>query len=116
MALLALLFDLDIEVITAILGVVKMGKVYVALDPSSPRVRNDDILRELQANLILTNNRQQALAYELTDVGHAVLNVDEINLFSSDDIDLKISPFDLPTRCPCSSQRDSFGNCRNECF
>jgi acyl-CoA synthetase (AMP-forming)/AMP-acid ligase II len=75
---LALLFDLDIDVIAAILGVVKMGKVYVALDPSSPRVRNDDILRELQANLILTNRPTQR-------------------------------------RCPCSSQRDSFGNCRNEC-
>ena len=72
---MALLFDLNSGAIVAISAVLKTRKVCVALDPSFPRARNDDILKDSQANLILTNNGRQALAYELTRVVHAHRNV-----------------------------------------
>jgi len=54
-------------VISAMLAVLKVGKFYVALDPSSPRERAWGMLRDLQARLLLTDREHwaQALAFRV---------------------------------------------------
>jgi amino acid adenylation domain-containing protein len=89
----ALLFERGIDAIAAILGILKTGKFYVALDPTFPAQRNAYILNDSQANLIVTNNRNLALANELATHGYNVLNIDEIdNGLMSDNLDIFVAP------------------------
>ena len=73
----ALLLEHDAPVIGAVLGVLKTGKFYVPLDPSYPPARNRFMLEDSQAGLIVTNDRNLALARELCD-GIELVNVDEL--------------------------------------
>ena len=75
---IALLLENGEAVIAAILGVLKSGKVYVPLDPSLPQTRTEFILRDSQAKVILTNNRNLSLARELGDGKIQLINVDEL--------------------------------------
>ncbi len=59
---IGLLFEHGIDVIVAILGALKAGKFYVALNPSFPPERNTYIHGDSQAGLIVTNNRNLDLA------------------------------------------------------
>jgi amino acid adenylation domain-containing protein len=75
---IALLLEKDAPLIATILGVLKAGKIYVPLDPfSPPRLRS--ILEDLQARLIVTENRHLHLANELAPKMLQVLNSDEID-------------------------------------
>ena len=89
---IALLFEHGIEVIAAILGVLKASKFYVALDPSLPQKRNAYILEDSQAGLIVTNNRNVDRARALNNDARIVLNVDETDeSFSADSPSLSVS-------------------------
>ena len=61
----ALLFDQSTQVIVAILGALKAGKIYVPLDSSYPQARIKYMLEDSQAALIVTNTRNLSLAREL---------------------------------------------------
>jgi amino acid adenylation domain-containing protein len=92
---IALLFEHGIDVITAIIGVLKAGKCYVALDPSFPTERNSYILEDSQARAIVTNTRNANLARALAHDSFVLLNIDEIDdAVSSDNLELCISPDD----------------------
>ena len=58
----ALLFDHDAVVISAMLGVLKAGSYYVALDPAYPRARLEQTLHDSEVGLVLTDRRNLALA------------------------------------------------------
>ena len=62
---IALLFEHGIDVIIAVLGVLKAGKCYVPLDASFPKERNSYILQDSQARLIVTNRHNLNAAREL---------------------------------------------------
>jgi amino acid adenylation domain-containing protein len=58
----ALLLEHGALQIVAILGVLKVGRVYVPLDPSYPRKRLAYMLEDSQAKLLLTNQTNRSLA------------------------------------------------------
>ena len=76
---IALLLEHDAPAIAAILGVLKAGKTYVAVDPSYPRERLGYILADSRATAVVTNNQNLALAVELSPQEITLINIDEID-------------------------------------
>jgi len=73
----ALLLENGAPIITAILGVLKAGKLYMPLDPSHPKERLEATLEASQTRLILTNNRGRVKLGDYTGHGLHVLDLDE---------------------------------------
>ena len=95
---IALLFDHDIEVVYAILGVLKAGKFYIALDPSFPLHRLTYILEETECNWILTNERKSHLAWQLRGNTREMINIDELpSSLPFEDPKIAVSPDDPST-------------------
>jgi amino acid adenylation domain-containing protein len=93
---IALLLEHGVDVIATIFGVLKAGKFYAAIDPSFHSDRVAYIINDSQANLIVTNTRNMELAINQASNGSTLLNIDEIHdVFSSDNLDLSVSPDDL---------------------
>src|SRR5215212_620714 len=93
---IALLLEHDAAMIAAILGVLKAGKVYVPLDPSFPYARNKFILKDSQANLIVTNNENRSLAESLGESRLSLVSIDEIDATLSDEnVNLSIAADNL---------------------
>lgn len=74
----ALLFEHDASIITAILGVLKAGKMYVALDPTLPQSRLRYLLEDAQASMLLTHTQHVALAQALCPHACQWLNIDTL--------------------------------------
>ncbi|MGI8499890.1 MAG: AMP-binding protein [Hassallia sp.] len=90
---IALLIEQGASFITGIFGILKTGKIYVPLDPSIPLVRLTHILEDSQAVLVVTNNKNLAVACELTQNRCQVLNIDDIDCsLLADNLELSISP------------------------
>ena len=64
---IALLLEQGVDVIAALLGVLKAAKFYVLLSPSTPQDRNAHILEDSQAGLIITNTAHLELARALSE-------------------------------------------------
>src|ERR1700752_2840825 len=75
---IALLLDHETSMMPATMGVLKAGGFYVSLSPSHPLVRNNYILRETEADLIVTDGRSLSLASELAQGNCHLLNIDEL--------------------------------------
>ncbi|UCE20074.1 MAG: AMP-binding protein [Gemmatimonadota bacterium] len=89
----ALLLDHGPMPIIAMLGILKAGKCYVALDATSTRSRLEYILNETQTRTIVTNQRRYSLAAELSPHGCQLLNIDDLEPYnSSQKLDISISP------------------------
>jgi amino acid adenylation domain-containing protein len=87
----ALLFGYDWQMVAAILGILKAGKMYVAIDPAYPRTRQSYILDDSQAGLILTDSANLSLARELDHGNGTILNVNDIgDDLSEENPDLRI--------------------------
>jgi len=78
-ASVALLFRPGSSIVAAILGVLKAGKIYVALDPSYPEARAAYVLEDCQARLLLTDSRHLPFATQLAQRGQEVVNCDDID-------------------------------------
>ena len=89
----ALLFEQGIEAITGILGILKAGRFYVALDPSFPARRLASILEDSGAGLLLTDQQNIRMGSELANNRCQLLDVDasETNV-STDNPSLFLSP------------------------
>ncbi len=74
----ALLLEHEAAVPAVMLGVLKAGKFYVPLDPSYPLDRNRHIVDDSQAELLISNERNLALAASLGASRCQLLNLDEI--------------------------------------
>ncbi|MGY8656751.1 MAG: amino acid adenylation domain-containing protein [Verrucomicrobiia bacterium] len=71
--------DQSVEVIVAILGVLKAGKIYVPLDPAFIRTeRAGRILEDTGARLIVTDAANLAAAKELAGGNRRVVNLDSL--------------------------------------
>lgn len=87
----ALFFGQEPHSIIAILGVLKAGKIYVPIDPSFPRGRNNLILADSEAAVILTNHAYAAAAKSLAPDLPAI-DLDELELAPGcDALDLPIA-------------------------
>jgi amino acid adenylation domain-containing protein len=75
----ALLFEPGVSIVAAILGVLKAGKMYVALDPSYPPPRTAYMLEDGQARLLLTDARHMDVAAQLAQGGQAIVSCDDID-------------------------------------
>jgi amino acid adenylation domain-containing protein len=62
---IALLFEKGIELLAAMLGVLKAGKFFVLLDPSYPPTRIRAVLEDCQAQLVITNEMNFSLARDI---------------------------------------------------
>jgi len=75
----AFLLDQGAAPIIAILGILKAGKIYVALDPFLPRSELDRVIADCQPALIVTNNRHESLAADLSPNGAHRLNMESVS-------------------------------------
>ncbi len=89
---IALLMGSSDSIIASILGVLKLGKIYVPLDPAYPQPRIKAILEESKVGLIITTSRYLTLAKDSAGTGVEVLNVDAIDSsLSSENLKLPIA-------------------------
>ncbi|KAB8263316.1 hypothetical protein BDV32DRAFT_146645 [Aspergillus pseudonomiae] len=79
-------FEKSIWMVVSMLGIVKAGAAFVAIDPSQPKARAEEIIDRVQANIILVSPLQ---APTFADMGKATLTVCADNLTSEYD---KASP------------------------
>jgi len=68
--------------IAAILGILKAGKIYVALDANDPASRLQAMLTDAGAHILLTDETNRALAESLTTSRIAILEISE-NVFTT---------------------------------
>jgi amino acid adenylation domain-containing protein len=88
----ALLLEQGVEVVSAIIGILKAGKIFVPLDASHPSARLIAILEDLNKPLIVTNTKNLALANEAADSGKVLINVEALSSVPDEDIDLSVLP------------------------
>ena len=96
----ALLFEHDAPMIAAMLGALEAGKTYVPLDPASPVQRLVQIIEHSQATLILTNNRNLALADELTKRVRWSAPAERTRIVNIDEANALAETVELPTVAP----------------
>ena len=90
---IALLFKQGASMIIASLGALKAGKPYAPVDISLPHGKAVQILQDLQASLILTDNDHISLAHQLADNPAKVLNVEDLDAqCSAENPGLSVSP------------------------
>src|SRR5262245_25731171 len=88
-----LLFEQGADAIIAILGTLKAGKIYVPLDPSFPQDRIAAIVEDCQAQALVTNSRNIAFADSLDNGATERLNLDTLDLATSDNnLDIDVTP------------------------
>ena len=87
----ALLLEHGLPAILGVLGTLKAGRIYVPLDPSFPLARNQYILQDSQATLLVTNNRNLALTKSFASCPE-ILNLDEIPAVTDLNPGVQISP------------------------
>ena len=74
---IALLFGNGIDLISALLGVLKAGKFFVAIDPSFPTSRLNFILNDTETRLIVTNSENSELSKPFGNSDVARMNLDD---------------------------------------
>jgi amino acid adenylation domain-containing protein len=86
---IGLLLPKGVALIVTILGTLKAGKICMPMDPTLPHVRLSYILKDAQANLILTNKEYLGLANRLVPERQS-LEIDESDrrVLANPDIDL----------------------------
>ena len=70
-------FEKRLWMVVVVLGIVKAGAAFVAIDPSHPRARADEIMNQLQATVILASPTQAAI---FANMGETVLTVSSSSL------------------------------------
>ena len=74
----AILMDHGADVLAAVLGVLKAGKIYVPLDPTYPAERLKYLLLNSRAELVVTQKGSHLLAHELLGNPDQILNVGDL--------------------------------------
>jgi amino acid adenylation domain-containing protein len=87
---IALLFEHGIEVFAAMIGVLKTGKFYVAVDIDSPGERVTRVLRDSGVRLIVTNSQDRTLRQSINGGVRGLLTTDEIDLSMTNSENLTI--------------------------
>ncbi|UCH95996.1 MAG: amino acid adenylation domain-containing protein [Candidatus Aminicenantes bacterium] len=92
----AALLEDDINVIPAVIGVLKAGNTYVPLDPAIPGKRLIEIIEDSGTRLIITDNTNYNTAVELRNQVNKhipVININEIDrTIPGENLNLEISP------------------------
>jgi amino acid adenylation domain-containing protein len=89
----ALLLEQGAAAVTAILAVLKAGKIYVPIDPTDPTERISTILHNAQPELFVTDKAGLALLQHLAIDRQRVIRVDQLETAVADEnLGLEISP------------------------
>jgi len=89
----ALLLQEGIAVVTALLGALKAGKLFVALDPLFPATRLAVILHNAQARLLLTDSTHLPVAHKLAHQASTLLDIDALPyIYSTENPGLSLAP------------------------
>ena len=67
-AIVGIMLDRSVEMVTGILAILKAGAVYMPLDPSNPEDRNAGIIQESRAVALLTTGANKEVFSKYTDV------------------------------------------------
>lgn len=86
-----LLFDHDAVALAALLGVLKSGHWFVALDPDYPASWSSFILHDLQARLMVTDTRHSSQAHSISQGACEIINTDTLEEDSSAEVALPAS-------------------------
>jgi len=89
---IALFFEKSIDLVAAILAVLKAGKFYVVLDPSFPSERLHFLLADSHAKLVVADEPNRALASKLLDNQALMTIAIDDRTDSSENLELPISP------------------------
>lgn len=73
------LADFSIDCIITIMGILKSGNIYVALDASNPVERLKAIIEDSGSHLIITTSRYHDIAETLAQSGLMILNLDDLD-------------------------------------
>jgi len=87
-----LFFDHNVEFFVAMWGVLKAGKFYVPIDVTYPEERNRQILEDLTPSMLITSQRNLALAQGLCPAGVSVLELEECEAAKTTNLGLGIPP------------------------
>ena len=88
---IALLFEHGVGFIAAILGVLKAGKFFVAVDSALPKRRIEYILQDAGTGLIISNDANWVFASKIAGNGVALISTDKVDPeISGENIDLHI--------------------------
>jgi len=88
----AVYFEQGIPLVTAILAVLKAGRIYIALDPADSRERIDFMLRDSGARLILTDERHYPAASARASAAVKVLHTGGMEGMARDTCATSIGP------------------------
>ncbi len=95
---IALLFGNGIDLIAALLGVLKAGKFFVAIDPSFPSPRINFIVNDTETRLLVTNSENSELSKRFGAPDVARMNIDELkNRHGDNNLGAVIRPDDIAT-------------------
>jgi non-ribosomal peptide synthetase component F len=89
---IALLFEQGAHFLAGLLGVMKAGKFYVPLDPLFPKNRNDYILKDSGATLLLTDTQYLPLAEEFSGERMRLLDIESCGSAEEDNPGLPVPP------------------------
>jgi amino acid adenylation domain-containing protein len=87
-----LFFQHGVQTVVAMWGVLKAGKFYTPLDVNHPQERNGQIIHDLNATVLLTNQQNCSDATALCAEGVQLLSIEESIDYSSENPALFISP------------------------
>ncbi|EPR13630.1 non-ribosomal peptide synthetase [Ruminiclostridium papyrosolvens] len=92
----ALLFEHGADMVTAILGVLKTGRIFVPLEPSNAEERLIYMLKDSGAGVLLCNSNTEELAKRLADLGEIsvqIINTEHIDRNNSDgNLNINVDP------------------------
>ena len=79
--------------IISILGILKAGKIYLALEPSLPIEHLEKILKDVGSDLIVTDEANLPVARQVAQAGVAILNLDLLEVgFPNENPHIPLSP------------------------
>ena len=74
----AALFEHSVSTVVALLGVLKAGKFYVPLDPTQPKARQEYVLQDTEARVLLTSEPYLSLAESYAGSARHIYSIDRL--------------------------------------
>ena len=94
--IIAVLFDRSIDVISVILGILKVGAVYLPLDTKSPEARIHLLLNESKATLLISENQ---FSFKITNHPITTFTLEKL-LSNSNDTKVNLDKLTIPNDNP----------------
>ena len=88
----SILLNRSIDLISTILGIIKTGATYIAIDPEYPIDRITQMLSNSNSKIIFTNNTTEKL---IIDSNNSIVNIDKLTLNNSNQLAIINKPDDL---------------------